>query len=388
MNTIVIFGAVALDDPSTLRVADLRTVALPKITALIEVACAADVKLRSKAAFPDSDEGLSRFSNVVCSLTSEKKVSTLIAASGSDVMVARFAAVTTQCLARLVTRMADLPLKPGMVAAVAQPPLPKSPKSAQAAQAKVVPAVVVDAPLALWIGPTADLIFLILVESLMAFWQRPATMAAATKLSVENAEALLRCDVLLEDLAINAALIVLRRHGDFDLAHAAIASDIARLKAFSADLLAHLPPQVKAKVGQFDEGAAMALPAGAPFRERFADPQTRPLCVAQLGSWAAAVKVEKADFKKAVQQQVAALAAVPPPVVQRLVTAVVPARAPQALRYNYCLCCEKQGRNPNGHTRETCPDYKCYGCGAVAPGHTWRNCPDPRVGGPCPPHSK
>jgi hypothetical protein len=63
---------------------------------------------------------------------------------------------------------------------------------------------------------------------MMAFWQRPATMAAAEKLSLENAEALLRCDVTLDDLAVNAALVVLRRQGDFDLAHATIPKGAAR----------------------------------------------------------------------------------------------------------------------------------------------------------------
>ncbi len=390
----VLFGAVALDNPSSLRVAEVRQRLWPQIFGSLEIACAADVKLRGKSAIPDSLEGITRFVTVTTHFASEKKMLSLISAVGSDAALKRFEAVTSQCLSRLVTRMPDLQLVPGMPVAASGAAAPAAPISAKAAKkaaaaaaapssaaGSVAPAPVTPAPLGIWITLAADLVFLVIVEALMAFWQRPATMAAAEKLSVENAQAFLRCDITHEELAIAAALVVLQRKADFDLAFHSIPAT-ARAPAFAADLLAHLPAALKSKVVLFDEAAAMLMPAGATFFERMATSEAA--CTSQLGSWAMALKSDKverkAEVKKEVQQQAAALAAVPPPASQR------PAgRAQGQGQRNHCFPCEKAGRAA-AHPRETCEHYKCYGCKVSAPGHLYSSCPNPSVGGQCPPH--
>ncbi len=386
MNNIV-FGAVALDDISTLRVQDLRTVVVPKIAASVEIACAADMKLRGKVAILDSTEGVARFVTVVCShVAAEKKVIHLIKATGSEPLIARFEAVASQCLSRLVTRMPALGLAPG--ATVASPKTPKGGKTAKAAVVTAVP----DAPLAAWIKPTADLIFLVLVEALLAFWQRTANMQMAEKLSMDNAQTLLRRDLTEDDLAVSAALLVMRRQGDFDLVHSALPANM-RLAPFAADLLSHLPSSVKAKITLFDEAANMTLPPGTTFQERLADPKSHAACLAQLGAWATAAKAEKQEFKKAVAHSVAALTGAPLPLPAAAMPgapAVPRAAAPRAgsrSNRDYCIKCDQAGRPSDGHSRETCPHYRCHGCGVVSPGHVYRNCPNPAVGGPCPPHN-
>lgn len=387
MSSHVMFGAIALDDPTSLRVADCRTVLFPQIFSGLEIACAADARLRGKVEIPDTAVGITRFTTVACTFAGEKKLIALVSAVGSDAAVKRFDAVASQCLARVITRMPDIQLVPNMApimgAAAATVGVSKAAKKAVAAAAAAVSAVALApsrAPLELWIDRTADLIFLILIEAVMSYWQRPATMAAAEKLSMENAQAFLRRDIPEEELAVAAALLAMRRHGDFDLAYATIPAP-ARAVAFAADLLAHLPASLRSKVLLFDEAAAMSVPASQTFLERIG--MNEAACVAQLGSWASAIKTEKAEFKKAVQQTVSTLAAVPPPAGQR-----PPPPAAQGTRDRGKLCytCERANR-PASHPRETCAHYKCHGCGVVAPGHIYRNCPDPRLGGPCPPHS-
>jgi hypothetical protein len=387
------YGAVALDELSSLRVADLRTVLWPQIFAGLEIACVADARLRGKVVIPDTAEGIMRFTTVVSTFSGEKKLIGLVSAVGSDAVVKRFEAIASQCLARMVTRIPDLQLMPHMAIAAAVAAAPGSvaisakaakKAAAAAAVAPVAPVapVVQPAPLDMWIKLAADLIFLIIVEALMAFWQRPATMAAAEKLSLENAQAYLRKDIQEDELAVAAALVVMRRHGDFDLAYKAIPAS-ARAPAFAADLLAHLPANLKSKVALFDEAAAMLVPAGQTFLERIV--VNEAACTSQLGSWATAIKTEKVEMKKAVQQHVVALAAVPPPLAP---PAQRPAQQGQAHQSHMtCLCCERAGRPANGHLRETCEFYCCFGCKVVAPGHLYRNCPNPALGGPCPPHT-
>jgi len=369
-------------------VTEVRQSLWPQIFGRMEIACAADAKLRSKVVIADSLEGITRFTTVVTHFVSKKKLLELVSVVGSDTVIKRFEAVVSQCLSRVVTRMPDLQLVVGMSITALASGVPLSAKAAKKAAAVAAAASpsaagsVAPAPLEIWLTLAADLIFLVIVEAIMAFWQRPATMAAAEKLSLENAQANLRRDIAEDELAIAAALVVLQRKADFDLAFKTIPAS-ARSLAFAADLLAHLPAALKSKVTLFDEAAAMLMPAGATFFERMATSEAA--CTSQLGSWAMALKSDKverkAEVKKAVQQQVAALAAVPPPAAQRPPVA----RQAPGQRGNLCFTCEKANR-PAAHPRETCGHYKCFGCGVVAPGHLYRNCPDPRVGGPCPPH--
>ncbi len=384
MSNSVIYGAVALGDPTSLRVADLRAVVLPQITALIELACANDVKQRLKAPFEDTLEDLTRFSTLVAALAREKKLIALVTVVGPDATVDRFHQVASEFLARIVTRFSDLKLAPGQGTVV----LPKmTAKAAKAAAA--VPATVLWAPMTRWIAAAAGLIFLVLVESLMAFFQKPATLDEANKLSIANAQAHLRRDVTEEELAISAALTIMRRQADHRLMLPML-PDAVCVQVFAADLVAHLPVSIKSKVAVFDDAARMAVPALDSFEARMGTSAHQPACIAQLGAWAATIKAEKAEFKKAVQQQVAALAAVPPSHEAPPVAAPPPGARPQRHQRNnldFCLCCDKAGR-PTGHARETCQHYRCFGCGVKAPGHLYRNCPNPVLGGPCPPHGQ
>jgi hypothetical protein len=241
------------------------------------------------------------------------------------------------------------------------------------------------APLSRWITAASSLIFLVLVESLMAFFQRPATLDEANRLSIANAQAHLRRDVTEEELAISAALTIMRRQADHRLMFPTL-PDAACMQVFAVDLLAHLPAMLKAKIVAFDDAARMTVPAADSFEGRMGMLVHQPACIAQLGSWASAAKSEKAEFKKAVQQHVAALAAVPPPQLPQRENPVPGHQRNN--RANYCLCCERSGRPANGHSRETCQLYRCKGCNVVAPGHLYRNCPNPVVGGPCPPHNQ
>ena len=412
MSTSLVFGAIALDDHSSLRVGDLQTVLLLHLFSSLIVACAEDVKLRSKVPFADSDDGIARFSHVVSTVACAKKTISLIATTGSDAATKRFEAQASQGLARVVSRFPDLGIVVGMAPVIAPmavaatataftsaPTSPRfSPRSskAKAAATTAAPQAPAAAPLAsgqgparapldIWVSRAAELILTVLVESVMSLWQRPATMAAAEKLSLENAQAQLRRDLTDDDMAVCAGLVVMKRSGDFALAYKALPSPLRSL-TFATDLLAHLSPALKAKVALFDEAAAIAVPPGESFLLRLASPAGQAACTAQLGSWALAAKTDKANLVKAVQMQVAVLgihrpvAGVPPP-------AQAPAsgsrRGGGAMS---CLCCEKADRPAAGHTRETCEYYKCHGCGCFAPGHIWRTCPNPSVGGPCPPH--
>lgn len=381
-----------------MRVSDLRIVLVPQIFSGLEVAVASYVKMRGKVPLLDTPADIDRFLSVVSSYSVEKKVILLVTAVGSDVVQKRFEALVSQYLARIVTRTAELKLIVGM--AVPAAPVAVAPSvasvaknKATAAAAPAAPAVAgadVRAPLHLWIKAAADLVFLVLIEAIMAFWQRPATMLAAEKLSLENAQALLRRDISEEDLAVGAALVVMRRQSDYKLAHPTLPENLAKADA-AADLLAHLPNSIKAKVAVFDDGARMAVPVGETFLARMGSDLSEA-CVAQLGTWALAVKADKAELNKAVQRQVAALM---PPVAGVLPVAGVPPVVPPAAAPRQrnpgrallsCLKCEKAGRVAAGHSRETCAFYKCMGCEVMAPGHVWRNCPNPSVGGPCPPH--
>ena len=366
MTTAVVFGALALNDNASLRVADLRTVALPRIISAIEIACAKDVKRRLNAPFEDTPEGLARFSALLSNVATEEKMIAVIAVVGTDALIDRYRQVASQFLARVVTRIDDLKL-------VAPAPAPKAGKGGVAPLS----------PLSRWITAAAGLLFLVLVESIMAFYLKPATMDKATKLSLANAQAALRRDITEEDLLVNTSLIVMCRFGDFKLTFAALQDPLLTQVLFAADLVAHLPTSIKTKIATFDDAARMTLPNPSDsFEARLGVAANQPACIAQLSSWAAAVKTDsverKAEVKKAVQQQVAALAAVPPPQGQR------PAQG-QRSSANHCFTCEHAGR-PTTHPRETCAHYKCKGCGVVAPGHLYRNCPNPCVGGPCPPH--
>ncbi len=358
-----VFGAIALSDLASMRVADLRTVVLPQIVSALEIACAKDVKRRLNVPFDDTPEALTRFFTLVSSLAVEKKVILLVSAVGTEAQVDRFQQVASQFLARVVTRVADLKLVAGQ----------------GGSSKKIAPL----SPLSRWVTAAAGLIFLVLVESIMAFYQKPATMDEATKLSLANAQASLRRDISEDDLAVNATLIIMRRYADHKLIYPTLPADVCN-QVFAVDLLAHLPMSLKPKLVAFDDAARMSVPATESFEVRMAAVANQPLCTALLGSWAEALKSEKVAMKKAVQQHVAALAAVPPPPPSGQRPAARPAQG-QRGSANHCFTCERAGRAP-AHPRETCEHYKCFGCGLKAPGHLYRNCPDPRVGGPCPPH--
>ena len=92
-----------------------------------------------------------------------------------------------------------LKLKPNHVAVA--PLLPKAVKAGQ----KPAPVLAVD--ISTWITPVAELIFLVVIESIMAFWLKPATMDAANRLSLENAQAAVRCNISEDDLATVACRI-------------------------------------------------------------------------------------------------------------------------------------------------------------------------------------
>jgi hypothetical protein len=403
----LVFGAVALDDPFSLRVGDLRIVLFPHLVSSIIVACAADAKNRGKVPIPDTMEGIARFAHVVSTVAVSKKTIALLVATGSDVTLKRFEAQASQGLARAVTRFSDLTIVPNMApvvstaavaasvsaASAAAPASPRTLKAAAKAAAKVAAAETplfpqgpTPAPLDLWAPLAAELLLTIIIESIMSMWQRPATMTAAVKLSMESAQAHLRRDLADEDLAVCAGLVVMKRHGDFALVWAELPTPLRNI-SFSADLLAHLSPMLKAKVALFDEAAAISVPPGESFLLRLASPAGQAACTAQLGSWALAAKTDKANLVKAVQMQVAALGLHPP-----VAGVPPPARAPvggtRRTETMTCLSCENAGRPAVGHTRETCAHYTCKGCGRVAPGHIWRNCPDPSVGGLCPPHTR
>ena len=373
------FGATALSDPASFRLRDLRIVLFPQLSSALEIACTKDVKRRGSP-FDDTPECLTRFSTLASSFAIEKKVIALVPVIGSETLVDRFNMVSSQLLSRVVTRFGDLRLVAPYVA-------PAGKKGAVA-----VP------PLSRWIPAATGLIFLVMVESLMAFFQKPATIDEATKLSLANAQAQLRRDVTEEELATTAALTIMRRQADHRLIYPSLADDVCH-QIFAVDLIAHLPASLKPKITAFDDAARTSVPAIGSFEVRMGLPVDQPLCIALLGSWASATKLEKAEFKKAVQQTVSALAAVPLPPLQRQAppAAAVPPPpaqrlAPQASRprqrREYCLCCERAGRSPEGHSRETCEHYKCNGCDVFAPGHVYRNCPNPVVGGPCPPHQE
>ncbi len=361
----VVFGATALSDLASFRLCDLRVVLFPQLSSALEIACAKDVKRRGSP-FDDTPECLTRFITLASSFAVEKKVIALVPVIGSEPLVDRFNMVSSQFLSRVVTRFADLKLVAPYVGKKAAPPLLR------------------------WISAATGLIFLVVVESLMAFFQKPATIDEATKLSLANAQAQLRRDVTEEELATTAALTIMRRQADHHLIYPSLADNV-RHQIFAVDLIAHLPVSLKPKITAFDDAARTSVPATDSFELRLGLPDNQPLCIALLGSWASAAKSEKAEFKKAVQQTVSALAAVhppaaavPPPPAQR---PAPPASRPRQRR-EYCLCCERAGRSAEGHSRETCEHYKCNGCDVFAPGHVYRNCPNPVVGGPCPPHLK
>jgi hypothetical protein len=369
----VVFGAVALNDSTSVRLADMRVVLLPQLASVLEIACAKDVKRRN-APFDDTPASLVRFATLVSSFALEKKVIALVPVVGTEALVDRFLQVSSQFLSRVVMRFGDLQLVAPYVskkgAAVPVSPLPR------------------------WIGAASGLIFLVVVESLMAFFQKPASIDEATKLSLANAQAQLRRDVTEEELATMAALTIMRRQADNRLIYPVL-SDIVCNQIFAADLMAHLPATLKPKITAFDDAGRTTVPATESFELRMGQIAHQPLCIALLGSWASAAKTEKAEFKKAVQQTVSALAAVPPPQRPSLPAATVhppssQGQAPQVSRprRDYCLSCERAGRPTEGHTRATCVFYRCNGCNVVAPGHVWRNCPNPVVGGPCPAHNE
>ncbi len=364
MKHPVVFGAIALDDPSSLRVADVRSVVERQLFLGLEIAVAKDCKRRGNVPLPDSDDGITRFHTVVSGFaTGEKKVVSLLTIVGSEPSMQRFTAGLSQFLARVVTRLPLLNLAPMPV---------KSAKAGQAPQP--VPPVVVST----WITPVAELLFSVVIESIMAFWLKPATMDAAIRLSLDNAQAAIRSNISEEELSTVASLVVMRRQADLKLIYAASKLQDAVLQQIAAsDLLAHLPGSIKAKITLFDDAARMG--GDKVFEERLCQAGNEAICVAQLAAWALAVKADKAELAQAVKRQVAALgpplAAVPPP----------PAGQAEGRRGNHCFTCEHAGR-PTTHPRETCEHYKCYGCKKVAPGHLYRNCPDPSIGGPCPPH--
>ncbi len=371
MKHPVVYGAIALDDPSSLRVADVRSVVERQLFLGLEIAVAKDTKRRGNVALPDTDEGITRFHAIVSGFaTGEKKVVSLLTIVGSETSVQRFTAGLSQFLARVVTRLPLLKLTPNHVP---QPPLsPKSIKAGQ--QLSAVPAVAVST----WITPVAELLFAIVIESVMAFWAKPASMDAAQRLSMENAQAAVRANVTEEELITIASLVIMRRQADLKLIYASSnLSGATFLQIAATDLLSHLPGAIKAKIDLFNDMARMD--GAKSFEERLCQAGGEAVCTAQLAAWALAVKADKAELAQAVKRQVAALgpplAAVPPP----------PAGQAQGQRGNHCFTCEHAGR-PTTHPRETCQHYKCFGCKKVAPGHLYRNCPDPSIGGACPPH--
>ena len=77
----------------------------------------------------------------------------------------------------------------------------------------------------------------------------------------------------------------------------ALADDVSN-QVFAADLVAQLPMLIKGKLTAFDEAARMAVPMTESFEGRMGLSAQQPLCIAQLGAWASAAKIDKADFKK------------------------------------------------------------------------------------------
>ena len=96
-------------------------------------------------------------------------------------------------------------------------------KAAKAAAATQVVPLVPLAPLVKWVMAASSLLFLVMVELIMAFYQKPATMEEATKLSLANAQAQLRCDISEDELAISAALTITRRLADHRLVYPMLA---------------------------------------------------------------------------------------------------------------------------------------------------------------------
>ena len=101
-------------------------------------------------------------------------------------------------------------------------------------------------------------------------------MEEATKLSLANAQVQLRRDVSEDNLAISAALTITRRLADHRLVYPALSEDVSN-QVFAADLVAHLPTLLKAKLTAFDEAARMALPATESFEGRLSLSVQQPL---------------------------------------------------------------------------------------------------------------
>jgi hypothetical protein len=387
------YGCVPLDDPSSLRITEVRAATVPCIFSMLELAVARDVKLRNGAPIPHSGAGALRLFSIATNFVAEKKVA-LFSVIGSLAATQRFEGIASQHLSRLVITLPALNLVSAEImaqeaATPAKAPLRRSQRGKDKAGA-APDAMEEDMDtddemyLAIWITRVATLIFDTFVEALMSFWCKPATCKEATDLSKTNAQAALRRDMTEDDLLTCASAVVFRRLQDLQLTLPNLPAE-AIAAVFAADFVARLPASIKSKVTAFDEAAKISVPEGLSFETRFASPDGQAICTAQLSAWAMAIKADKASFAKAVNKHVAALmphppvAGVPPP-------GRAPASGARRGGAMSCLCCEKADRPAAGHTRETCEHYKCNGCGRFAPGHIWRTCPNPSVGGPCPPH--
>jgi hypothetical protein len=361
------FGTVNLDEPSSLRLNEVRQATLPRLFVGLEVAAAKDTKLRNGAPIMDTAEGLVRFTAIANAFSTDVALS-LFSVFGSERIMKQFLASGSCYLATVVTRFADLKLVPT--------------PSLGAAKKNAASAAMTGDHVERWITATSGLIFLIIVEALMAMWQRPATVTEAVRMSLENAQASLRKEISVDDMLVGAALLLNSRWRDTQLAFASLTPAQA-MPVFASDIMAHLHKDFKSKIADFDNAARMSLPATDSFQERLASAAGLVSCTAQLAAWAIAVKADKAKFAKEVKSQLAALgpvAGVPPPAA---------APRPQGNRQGrplHCYVCAKTDRVAAGHIRETCQFYKCTGCAKKAPGHIWRNCPNPNVGGPCPAH--
>jgi hypothetical protein len=95
----VVYSAITLDDPTSLRVGDLRTVLVPQLFTGLEISCANNMKLWLKVPFKDTPTGLACFFALATAFATEKKVLALSTVVGSEAMTAQFHQVLSQYLA-------------------------------------------------------------------------------------------------------------------------------------------------------------------------------------------------------------------------------------------------------------------------------------------------